>query len=525
MIRSFVAASLGLLPALLFARGSEAQPAHQGAPSTSIARDSAAHPRTIAAAAVKAASTGTLENWASPWTERLRRNPRDRTVLFANAAAARVRYNFARADSLYARIVAAGTNDAIGGQSQLWRILIRVNAGRYAQAGPELLAIEANALRSGDTLTALDAVLARSGIVARVETANAALAVLARGDSLNWLRDAGLDGSARCRQSAMHSRIGNRDRARALAREGLAIATRADLPRIAATCVFTLATDFARVGLTDSLRGLLSSSILMYEKAGDLAGLAAARQWAGYYLLSLGNIPQSLSQLTAAWTAAQRAKTPTVAAWIALNRAGVAQALYDAANTSVWLDRADSLMRAVDDQTGMVEVLRSQATRAQRAGDYVTGAKHLGEAKAIADRIGEPTLQFSLSAAQWEDAMGRGDLGAVATISEERKNLVEKYKLTGWINETINDQAELALRRGQPDKALPLLTQSIVGMHLSQKKFIFVAEEERALALSQMGDVRGAATAALEAAETFDNWRASLSNQTLQSFSVSARRG
>ncbi|MEO7997365.1 MAG: CHAT domain-containing protein [Gemmatimonadaceae bacterium] len=489
------------------------------------APDSGIHPRRLADAALQAASNGTLDQWTKPWADRLRANPRDRTAMFANAAAFRLRYDFTRADSLYARIYAAGNADALASQSQLWRTLIRVNSGRYSQAGSELLAIERNALRRGDTLTALDAILARSGVVARTETANSALAVMAHGDSLNWRRDAGLDASARCRQSALYSRLGNRERARALAREGVAIATRAELPRIAATCLFTLATDFARVGLTDSLSAPLHKAIAMQEKAGDLAGVAASRQWAGFYLLSLGNIPIALSHLSAAWSAAQRAKTPLTAAWVALNYAGVAQALYDAAGNSMWLGRADSLMRAVDDQSGIVEVLRSQATRAQRAGDYETSAKYSREAKAIADRFGEPTLQLSLSSALWEDAMGRGDLDAVAVITDERKQLVEKYKLTGWINETINDQAELALRRKQPEKALPLLAKAIAGMHPSQKKFIFVAEEERALALSQTGDIHGAARAALEAAETFDTWRASLSDQTLQSFSVSARRG
>lgn len=525
MIRTLAATVFAMLPAMTFGGDSPNHAITNAALISRSTTDSSTHPRNLAAAAVKAASSGTLAQWVLPWQQRMRANPRDRIAMFANAAAFRLRYDFARADSLYARIYATGTGDALASQSQLWRTLIRVNSGRYAEAGSELLAIETNALRSGDTLTALDAILARSGIVARVESANSSLAVLAHGDSLNWRRDASLDGSMRCRQSALYSRIGNRERARALAREGVAIATRAELPRLAATCLFTLATDFARTGLTDSVRVTLFPAIALQEKAGDLSGVAASRQWAGYYLLSLGSIPQSLEHLRLAWAASQRAKTPATAAWIALNRAGVAQALYDAANNNVWLERADSLMRSVEDQSGMVEVLRSQATRAQRAGDYVTAAKYTREAKVIADRFGEPTLQLSLSALLWEDAMGRGDLDAVAAISEERRMLVEKYKLTGWINETITDQAELALRRKQPDKALPLLAKAIAGMHPTQKKFIFVAEEERALALSQMGDVHGAARAALEAAETFDKWRASLNDETLQSFSVSARRG
>ena len=87
-------------------------------------------------------------------------------------------------------LCAANPGDALGNQSQLWRVLIRINAGRYAEAGEQLLAVEQNSIRNADTLTALDALLARSGVAFRTETASASLAIMQRGDSLNWQRDA-----------------------------------------------------------------------------------------------------------------------------------------------------------------------------------------------------------------------------------------------------------------------------------------------------------------------------------------------
>lgn len=526
MIRSLVAVALGLLPGLPFAVG----PAHNRGGSVismsteTPASDSIAHPRAVAEAALQAASAGTLDKWALPWVARLRANPRDRMAMFATAAVYRLRYDFARADSLYERISSTNTGDPLSGQSQLWRALIRVNAGRYVRASTELLAVETNALRMRDTITALDAILARSGITARVDGTAPSLAIMARGDSLDWHREPSLEASARCRMSALYSRIGNRERARATAREGYTIATRAQMPRLAAACLFILATDFARVGLTDSLRDPLQTAIAMQEKTGDLAGLGASRQWAGYYLLSLGNIPAALAQLTAAWTASERARTPNTSAWIALNRAAVSQALYDAVGNSLWLERADTLMRSVDDLQGIIELTRAQATRAQRAGDYATSEKYAREAKATADRLAEPSLLFSVSAVQWEQAIARGRLDEAAALAEERRALIEKFRLTGWANEMLGDEAELALHRSQPEKALPLIEKMINTLHPSQKRFIYAAEEQRALALAQTGDVHGAARAAWDAAETFDKWRASLSDRSLQTYSVSSQR-
>ena len=482
-----------------------------------------AHPRDLSAAAVRAASEGTLIQWAAPWQQQLRVRPTDRTAMFAIAALHRLTYDYARADSLYARIVTRNARDRLGNQSQLWRVQIRVNAGRYTQAAPQLLAIEQIALLMRDTSTALESILVRSGILLRIQGANASLALMMHGDSLNWRRDPSLDGNARCRRSALYSRLGNRERARTLAREGITIANNAHLPRLAATCLFTLATEFARTGLTDSLRGPLQTAIAMQETTGDLAGLAASKQWGGYYLISLGKMPEAQSQLVGAWTASQRAKSVNTSAWIALNRAGLAQVFYDAAGNALWLARADSLMRSVDDLQGLVEVLSMRSRQAQRAGDITQAERLLREAQTAADKLGEPGARISISAARYELAMQQSQIEEAATIAAERRALAERYQMSGFITTLMAEDAEIALRRGQPDKALPLLDQVMPRLHPSQKKFLYGLEEQRALALSQRGNARAAATAALAAAETFDKWRASLNDEALQTRSVQSR--
>jgi CHAT domain-containing protein len=445
--------------------------------------------------------------------------------MFALAAMYRHTYQYQHADSIYAAIERNNANDAFGHQSQLWRVLIRINNGKYAQAGAQLQSIEQNALRNGDTLTALESILARSATATRESGANAGLAILTRGDSLNWKRSPELNANSRCRLSGIYSRLGNRERARSLAREGSAIATGASLPRLAATCQFTLATDFARVGLTDSLVGPLYDAMNAQERTHDLAAFAATKQWAGFYLIQLGKMPEALTHLSAAWNAAQRSNSPNTAAWVALNRAGLAQVFYDAKSYNMWLDRADTLMHLIEDQQGLIELNRMLATRAHRAGDLAGAERFLRSAKSLADALREPSLQFSVSGGLWELAMQRDNLDEVASITQYRQELVDRYKLTGWQSETITDQAELALRRGDAKNALPAIDKVIATLHSSQRKYIFAAEEQRALAQAMNGNVRAAARTALSAAETFDTWRSSLNDQGLRSLSVQSHRG
>ena len=100
-------------------------------------------------------------------------------------------------------------------------------------------------------------------------------------------------------------------------------------------------------------------------------------------------MPEALAQLTAAWTASQRAKSVNTSAWgCTQSRGGWRKYFSDAAGNRLWLDRADSLMRSVDDPQGRIEVLSMRARQAQRAGDLATTERLLREAQQTADKLG-----------------------------------------------------------------------------------------------------------------------------------------
>lgn len=505
--------------------GARAPRAAPNAQAVHAAADST--PRALVAAAERAAESGTLVAWGAPWRARLARAPTNRLALLAAATADRLAYDFRRADARLARVIAGGVaagGDALSRQAQLARAMLAAQQGRQALTVATLRAIEGGALGAGDTLGALDALLQQASVALRLEGAQAAQALLARGDSLGWQRDPALDAAARCRWAAVRSRQGRRDEARRLAHSGAALATERGLRRQAAACRFTLATDFARSGLTDSLRATLVPAMAEQRAAGDLAGLASSSQWAGYYATTLGHFTAAQRYLAEAWQLAARAQVADAAAWTALNRAALALSFLDAAATQEWLPRADSLMRRLDDPAGRVEVARLMARHAMALGDSAAVGVRLRDAQRQADRVGDPQLRLSVTAARREVAMRAQRLDEAAALVREERSLIERHGLDGWRLSLGATEGELALRRGDAREARRLLTRALDGLHASQHHFRFHTEVQVALSHALEGDGRAAARVALDAGESMDRWRASLGDSSLRLFTVQSQR-
>ena len=87
-------------------------------------------PRALTAAATGAAERGSLDAWVRPWRDQIV-SQRSRSALFAVASFERLRYRYARADSLYARVMAQPSSDALARQAQLWRAIC--DAHKFAQ--------------------------------------------------------------------------------------------------------------------------------------------------------------------------------------------------------------------------------------------------------------------------------------------------------------------------------------------------------------------------------------------------------
>lgn len=481
--------------------------------------------RRIAADGQRAAERGELVAWVRTWQSDLAHPTRGRAAQFAVATAERLRYRYGSADAGYGRVVRAGLGDQFERQARLWQASMLATQAHIAAAVTRLEALERDALQSADTLTALDVILLRAALSLRLAGATEASAVLARGEAMGFARDPALAASARCRASSIESRRGARAAARRLAREGIAIAERADLRRQVGGCLFVLATDFARSGLSDSLGGPLQAAIALQRETGDLAGLAASSQWAGYYSRALGHFSDAQRHLTTAWDAAQRSGAVDVSAWTALNRAALAQTFFDAPAAALWLHRADSLLRRIDDQQGVVEIARMQSYQSHVVGDGESSRRHLDRAQAAAERLADPSVQLSVLASRRQMAFQNGALREAETALRHEGTLIERFQMSGWLTSHRAAVGELALRQGDAAAALRHIDETLSGLHPSQHRFVFETTMQRALALALGGDAKAAAQSARAAAQSFDRWRASLSDSGLRVLAVQSQRG
>ncbi|MEP6729901.1 MAG: CHAT domain-containing protein [bacterium] len=466
----------------------------------------------------------TLEQWTTPWRAKLSRAPNDRPALFAVAAAERLRYRYQQADSLYARVIALGADDTFARQAQLMRLSMSAVQGRPGSAAQQALAIAQAALSTADTLTALDALLFHSGLVLRSNGPAAAAAVLSRGDTLSWKREPALDAASRCRLATVRSRLGARDDARRLAREGEAIALRAGLERQAGNCLFTLLTDFARAGLSDSLGTPMRRTIEIQQRTGDMSGLAATRQWAGYYAIATGHYQEAQRHLVIAWDAAVRAGSADGKAWTALNRASLALDFFDGAAAQSWLGQTDSLMRALGDLNGSLQVARMRARLAVATGDTASAHRHLRDATALVERLGDPFTTMGVMASKTQLAVSEMRLDDAEALLTAELAFIDKNALNGWRAASSAARAALFLRRGNGREAERLLVPIIDGLDPTQHEYRHELEVKRALAMALNGNMRGAARVATDAARSFDQWRASLSDSTLRLLTVESQR-
>ncbi|MFN8668332.1 MAG: CHAT domain-containing protein [Gemmatimonadaceae bacterium] len=490
--------------------------------------------RELAAAALAAAERGRLAEWGAPWQQRLARNPGDRRARFAVATRDRLAYALTAATAHFARLAPEGAQEppsivhdpgGITRQAQYWRAVLTVQGGRHDEAIPVIVALERAALAAGDTLTALDALLLRAAAVLRRDGPMAAAPLLARGDSMRWGGDPALQVAARCRWAAVLSRRGAREEARHAARDGMARATDAGWLRLAASCRFTLATEFARSGLSDSVAAHLVPAMAAQRATGDLGGLASSSQWAGFYSSTLGHFTVAQRYQREAWDLAVRAQVADAAAWTALNRAALALAFRDATRTAIWLPRADSLMRRLDDPAGRVEVARLQARHSLALGDTSASRAALATASRLAVQLGDPQLQLSVLASQRAAAMRAGALDEAAGLVREEATLIDRYALGGWRLSLGVARGELALRQGDALGARRQLQRAADQLHPSQHHFRYAIEGQLALTYALEGDGRAAARLARTAAETFDTWRASLADSTLRLLTVQAVEG
>ncbi|MGQ0766984.1 MAG: hypothetical protein ACT4OZ_15145, partial [Gemmatimonadota bacterium] len=269
--------------------------------------------RSVVRAAQSAVEQGTLNALESGWRRRLARAPADPYARLGLAVAEQLTYRFEAAESRIAGLRTAPP--AVARQAALLAGTVAFARGQYENGRQILAALSRDAATDGDSLTRLEADIARTGVTTRLLGATAAIALLDTIAAHRPARDPVIESAYECTRSSVLGLQGRLREARAAAHAGVAIARRSGALRAQGTCGFRLLTMFVRSGETDSVRAWYEILSPLQRRTRDFHGLAATLQWAGSYAINLGQYPFALHVLDSAMQVARIARNVEMLAW------------------------------------------------------------------------------------------------------------------------------------------------------------------------------------------------------------------
>ncbi len=478
--------------------------------------------RSIVDGAAQAAENGTLRAWLERW----RRNPAgDRSALLARGLAASHLYQHRQADSLLTLAARSTPSDAIARQALVGLARVSVTRGNNRHANDLLVGAQQAAFVANDTDTAIDALLLRAGIARRVRSAASADPLLDSAEAAGALLRPRQASVLHCRRAGNASIRGDLPSMRRFAQLGVNAARSAGSKRLASACHFVRATSFARAGVTDSLRVAMDTTIALQRASGDLAGLAAAQQWQGFYLTQLGQHARGSRMLGEAWTAARASGSVDAQAWTALSRASLASTLNNAGETQRWLAIADTMMSRSDDAEGQRAVLRMRATAAFGAGDYERGWRLLDALEAASREAGDVSGRSTALATRIRQALNAGNASQTRAALASWRELGRGAQLSGLEPSALLFESELAILEERWDDAGTALAEALRVFHSSQHHVRLSIQLMHALVLVSAGDSDGAARMALDAEQSHNRWRATLTDSALRRFANTSDRG
>lgn len=471
--------------------------------------------------AAGAAERAGLKAWMAPWSAR---PTGDRTGQFARATAAWHLYQLRAADSLFGLVAGTSASDALSRRAQLGLSRTMIARGDLVEAERVLATAQEEGRRAGDTLVVLDALVLRAGIIRRVRSGGSAEVLLDSAGSLGAHRVPRIAAVVHCRRAGIVAVRGDLAAMRRLSNLGLEAARAADSKRLEGACHFVRATSFARAGLTDSLRVAMNTTMGLQRSSGDLAALAAALQWYGFYGIGLGQHQRSSEFLREAWSAALASGSVDAQAWTALSRAALASALGDSKSERRWSEVADSFMTRLNDREGKRAVMRMQYTRAFAAGDTARGWRlldtYLKDTREARDAYNETSALFSHVR---HSVNARDAARATQALTALREHLQKTRAAAFQASYRVQD-GEVALLSGKPNEAELAFDQALRDIHVTQDAFLHYVYVLRALAIARQGRTADAAREAQSAEESFERWRASIRDSTLRLFASARER-
>ncbi len=465
------------------------------------------------------------------WARAARATPPDRGAQLGLATLARLTYDYAAADTLYARLTGTGTADAAAVYGAIGRGLAARARGSQRDAAQWFEHAADAARRAADHAALAEALVFAAGARARTAGPVVAESLFRQARSLAD-GDPQLEALYACGHAELLAL--SFQPAADQARRGAALAARAGDGRLQAHCLHLVAADRMRQGNLSAAVAQFATVAAQRRQLRDRAGLASTLQWRGAALNTAGWLQEASRDLEAAVAEARASSNGSAEAWALNNLASVAMGVGDATAAAAYADSAATRFAAQGDRYGEAGPHVVEAAVALAAG-------HLDRARVAYERaieLYEPLgfaggllishlglAHVAMKRADWADADGH-------LLAAERAGGAGGQG--AMLRGLRYHRATLDMRRGRLASARALFAEQLRDVRETARRYPRAAQPNweyfDATRLAEVhvyqGDLRQAETLALEAAEALDRWRAGLTRRELrlQAYQVSEDR-
>ena len=477
----------------------------------------ASEPGALTAVATRAVEHDSAAAVTTAWKARLGHRPADRTALLGLATMARLTYDYVRAESLYAPLLAppgtCPTQHAIYGR--IGQALAFTAVGAFPRASDWFARAALEAEAAGDPIAEAEALV--GGAVARTRTEGAAAAerLLARAARLIPARHTALWAAYHLARAQLLV-LSSRPRAYREAELAAVLAARAGEQDVHAAGLHLMAADLVRRGESDSALTLYTEVIRERERVRDHAGVATSLQSRGFLLRTMGAYGDARRDLTRALTEGEVSHNHSAMAWALTNLGSISLIAGDVGGAARDADRALVLFTAQGDRYGLA------ASRELRGGiDAALGniaAARTGYQDALsrydAGRFGSGVYSAHVSLAHL--AMREHDWASAARELEGAKASAQRYGMRGVGAELSYTFGALALRRDALPTAARALRAALAQSRPTQAALRYATRMRLAELFARSGDLTRAEHELTAAVDRFDDWRAMLGDRQLQ---------
>lgn len=473
-------------------------------------------PQGITLRATRAVEEDSVQAVAGEWTSRIAQDPADRAAVLGLATLASLTYDYKKADSLFATLLAAEGQrpDRIAaGARSAWARSLRAR-GLVASADSLYERAVQEARLVGDTWLEVESLLNQAPARSRTSGLEAASSLLESARRLIAPDDLRHLALYYCRRAELARWRGHE--AGPDATRGAELAGRAGDRRARALCLHFVAADHMTAGRVDSAWPAYARAIAESRNARDRIGLAVSLQWLGGSLRSVGMFGEARRTLLEAVVEGEASQALSPTAFALGNLADISLSAGDLGAAAEYAERAGRIHDRLGDRYGLGYSQWLKGTLAMASGEYEKARDAYTRSLAAHEAGDNAVGMIAAHRGFAHVALAQGELASAERAILAARRIARTRGLTGYDNALGYDLATVWLRQGQLARAQDELQAGLATTDEWQGDWKYYKGARLAEVYALSGDAGRAERQLTAAFDGLDSWRGKLNDQQLR---------